>query len=296
MDENSSRAHNQQWANALAGKRIVVTRAGNQGAAFVLRLQQLGAAVVHCPAISFAPPLDAAPLDAAIDSLARFAWIVFASANAVSAFRNRLLMRHGAFDVTMPAIASVGAATSAAIEESGWSVQFSPSASNGETLGRELPANENSLVLVPRAESGGSDLVAAMRNRNLAVVDVAAYRTVADRRGTATAKTLSSARIDALTFTSPSSISHFLEAARTVGWNAFAAQRDNGMLVVCIGPTTAASAQAHGLEANAIAADQSEAGLIGALVSCLAGGVSTHPMHGTESLSLSTTRSLFRSS
>ena len=54
------------------------------------QLRALGADVLYQPAIEIAPPADWAPVDAAIDRLADFDWLVFSSSNGVEYFFRRL--------------------------------------------------------------------------------------------------------------------------------------------------------------------------------------------------------------
>src|SRR5580704_9122527 len=61
----------------LFGRKIVVTRAAEQAGAFNARLYALGAEVAELPVISIQPPADTGPLDAAIEALATYDWIVF---------------------------------------------------------------------------------------------------------------------------------------------------------------------------------------------------------------------------
>src|SRR6185503_20726447 len=74
----------------LDGRAIVVTRARDQSEEITAGIEALGGTVIHCPTIAFAEPSDPAPLDAAISRLESFDWIVFASANAVTFFCDRL--------------------------------------------------------------------------------------------------------------------------------------------------------------------------------------------------------------
>src|SRR5215510_5607875 len=75
---------------SLHGKTVLITRARVQYAHITGRLESLGASVIHCPTIEIVPPTSWAALDASIDKLEEYDWIVFASANAVEFFIRRL--------------------------------------------------------------------------------------------------------------------------------------------------------------------------------------------------------------
>ena len=79
-------------ARPLFGKRVLVTRAAHQAPELVTRLSALGADVLVQPAIEIGPPEDWAPVDQAIERLAKFDWLVFSSSNGVRSFMDRLLV------------------------------------------------------------------------------------------------------------------------------------------------------------------------------------------------------------
>ena len=76
-------------ARPLLGKRIMVTRARPQAAALAHKLQALGAEVLEFPTIEMQPPKDYAALDAAINDLQSYDWLIFTSVNGVEQFLTR---------------------------------------------------------------------------------------------------------------------------------------------------------------------------------------------------------------
>ncbi len=101
----------------LRGRRLVVTRRPEQSGELSRALTDLGAEVVELPTIAIAPPADCGPLDDALRRLASFDWLVFTSANAVAAVRDRLAALGLAPPAPAPRGASVGEATTAACRE-----------------------------------------------------------------------------------------------------------------------------------------------------------------------------------
>ena len=77
----------------LFGQRIVVTRPRAEGSRAAVALEAKGAEVLLAPTVGVRPISDPAPLDAAIDRLASFDWLVFTSANGVRFFLDRLTAR-----------------------------------------------------------------------------------------------------------------------------------------------------------------------------------------------------------
>ncbi len=74
---------------ALAGRRIVVTRAPEQSQELLDRLRDAGAEALSLPLVRFLEPEDAAALDGAIGALDEFDWLVLTSANVVRFFLAR---------------------------------------------------------------------------------------------------------------------------------------------------------------------------------------------------------------
>jgi uroporphyrinogen-III synthase len=265
-------------AVALKSRRIVVTRPGDSGAALVQRLEQLGATAVHIPVIAFAAPKDSEALDRALDTLPDHDWMAFTSATAVRAIA-KALAKWGTHEDALPRIAAVGSATAAAIEDLGWRVAFIPSTSSARAMAEEMPVAAGARVFLPAGELALPALAAGLRARMVHVTEVVAYRTLPEPGSAELLATLTAGPVDALTFTSPSTVMQFMLASTLAGWNAANAQRSGALQVVCIGATTAAAARAHGLQSNAVALEQSQEGLIDALASCLM----THgrPEHST---------------
>jgi uroporphyrinogen III methyltransferase / synthase len=77
----------------LFGKRIVVTRPRDEGSRAAMALETLGAEVLLAPTVQVRPISNTGPLDAAIDRLATYEWLVFTSANGVRFFLERLAAR-----------------------------------------------------------------------------------------------------------------------------------------------------------------------------------------------------------
>src|ERR1019366_2405268 len=74
----------------LFGRRVLVTRPRQQASDMVHRLIDLGAVPVVLPTVATREPADWTPVDDAIRSLRQYDWLVFTSANGVSAFLERI--------------------------------------------------------------------------------------------------------------------------------------------------------------------------------------------------------------
>ncbi|MGI8586507.1 MAG: uroporphyrinogen-III synthase [Chloroflexia bacterium] len=253
-------------AQPLQGRRIVVTRAQAQAGDLVAQLRALGAVPLECPAIQVVPPESYAPLDAAIAQTARYDWIVFTSVNGVAAFMARLgHAGQTASRLGSLRLAAIGPATAAALREHGLVPAFVPSAYVAEAIIAQIGDVAGQRMLLPRADIARMALAVGLRAKGALVDEVTAYRTVA---GAGWAGDWLRARtIDALTFTSSSTVRYFGQSLAALGVDAADLQRGpQRPAVVCIGPITAQTARELGWPVDAVAEDYTTVGLIAALV------------------------------
>ncbi len=113
-----------RWAERrpLFGKRVLVTRARDQAGAASALLRERGAEPIVLSTIEIHPPVDAAPLLAALAALRAgdYDWVAFTSANGVDRTWDALAAAGGdsrAFGATR--IAAIGPATARAVERRG---------------------------------------------------------------------------------------------------------------------------------------------------------------------------------
>ena len=227
----------------LQNRRIVITRPEADARRFADRLRELGAKPVVAPAIEI-EFTDPAELDEALGRLAEFDWIVFTSRNGVEAVFRRTS------DIAGPKIAVIGPATAEELAGHGLEATLMPSSYVDESILEEIGDVEGASILLPRADIAREALPGGLRAAGADVLEIAAYRT----------RTISDplpdlGSVDAVTFTSSSTVRGFLERGNV----------PNGAAVVCIGPITAATARELGLEVAAVAAEFTEDGLISTL-------------------------------
>lgn len=249
-------------ALALHGRTVVITRAKAQSAALAGALAARGATVVEVPVLAIAPPADGgAALVAAVAELAGYQWVVLTSPNGVDAFVAAL---DGAPCPTP--IAVVGTATAARCREAGLEVALVPERFVAEGLVASFPdaPAPGGRVLVAQAAAARDVVTRGLTAKGWHVDAVVAYRSLPAEVPPAALERARAA--DAIAFTSASTVEHYVAAA---GRSAVPA------IVACIGPVTAAAAQAHGLHVAAVAAPHTIDGLVDALVAVLA-GTATH--------------------
>jgi uroporphyrinogen III methyltransferase/synthase len=241
-------------SRALQGRRIVITRPKDRARRLAERLRALGAEPIVFPTVRI-EPAEPGLLDSAVRSLSEFDWIVYTSANGVEAFWARLLAAgKDARDLAGRKVAAIGPVTAQALRHRGVEPALVPREYVAEAILDALGEVRGLRFLLPRADIAREALAAGLRKKGALVTEVTAYRTVG-----AGAAPPDLSRADAITFTSSSTVRHFVAAGAGPG----------DAKVVCIGPVTAATARELGLVVHAVATTYTEDGLIQALEGAL---------------------------
>lgn len=253
-----------QPSQPLAGRRIVITRAREQAGELVQALAALGAEVVAAPAIRIEPLADLEPLRVALAHIERYRWIVFTSQNSVQIVFDKLpAWGHASNYFAKARVAAIGPATGDALSARGVPVALLPEGYVAESLVDAIAAQgdlRGARVLIPQAEIARDTLAEGLRKLGADVDAIPVYRTVpALGDGAALAQEILAGRIDAITFTSSSTVHSFVQAV-----GAEVAKCDRYRAAV-IGPITAATARGYGLPVAIEAIEHTAAGLVDAL-------------------------------
>lgn len=252
----------------LVGRRILVTRAAQQAGKLSEGLSALGAIPVEVPVLEIAPPLSFRALDEALRQIAQYDWILFTSANTVAALNARG-QQIGIAPIASPAarIAAVGAATASAAREAGWNVTLIPQAYVAESLVAALDKQEirDKRMLLARAEIARDVIPDALRAAGALVDVVDAYRNVIPAEAPGKLRRALSEGLDAVTFTSSSSVTHLADAARAANLGF----PFPGVPAVSIGRVTSATLRAAGWAPAAEADPHDIPGLIDAVARAL---------------------------
>jgi uroporphyrinogen III methyltransferase/synthase len=253
----------------LFGRRIVVTRSREQAAELIEMLEERGAEVIAAPTIRIAPPEDTAALDRACADAGSFDWIVFTSANGVDHFMQRLLASGDVRDLKGVRFCTTGPSTASRVQRYGIRVDLTPAEYRAEAVAEALKATGSlagKRFLLPRADAARDTLADELREAGADVTDVVAYRTVpADTEregGHDIYRMLLDRQIDAITFTSASTVKNFVQL---VGHEQ-AVDLLRTTVVASIGPVTAEAAQQLGIETSVMPAHYTIPDLVDALV------------------------------
>lgn len=250
----------------LFGKRVLVTRAREQAGEAAALLRERGADPILMPTIEIHPPSDPGPTIDAASALERYGWIAFTSANGVDRLWAEV-RRQGkdarAFGASK--IAAIGPGTAAALGRVGLAADLVAKDHKGEGLAQELVAalgEDKPRVLVARAEVARDVVPDALRAAGCEVDVVSVYKTRSPPRALleALSALLEAGEIDAVTFTSSSTVEHLCDALE-----ARAPELLAKTTVASIGPITTETAKRRGLRVDVVAETSTIPGLVSAL-------------------------------
>jgi len=284
----------------LAGKRVLVTRALHQAGKLSDGLRALGAVPVEVPVLEIQPPSSFDALDSALRNLDSYDWLILTSANTVRALAERAaylgILLKVSFQKTADGVeqsspprlfsgadhpttcsgadpkvsslkvAAIGKATATAARKTGFQITFVPESYVAESLiegmldgGQEGVAGQR--ILLARAVVARDVIPDALRAAGAMVDVVDAYRNVIPESAPELLRSAIAAGLDAVTFTSSSSVTHLAEAAQAAGMVfPFAA-----ISAISIGPITSQTLRDLGWEPAAEANPSDIPGLIAAV-------------------------------
>ena len=201
----------QSSAEPLSGWRVLIPRPVDRSAALFGALQEVGARAVSVELISIVPPADPGEFDLRLVEVAAggYSWIGFTSANAVDAVRQRSAAL--GLNPAVPAgtrVAAVGPGTARALQGAGLPVDLvSATGGSAGALAAVWPAAQSGqAVLLPRSDIAAPHLPDALAAKGYRVDTVTAYRTKIGPVPAWLAAELAGGQIDAVLFTSPSTV------------------------------------------------------------------------------------------
>ena len=246
----------------LFGKRIVVTRTRQQAGILSRQLAALGADVVELPVIRYAPPTELRAFAELVKDAHTYQWLVFTSPHGVDVFFEWFYkLYQDARSIGGVRIAAIGPGTAERVKAYHLAVDLLPDKHVAEGLveafKEEIGSVENEMFLWVRPE-GARDVISKELTKLGAIVDEAhAYKTVPETEDVSGGqKRFRDEGADLLTFTSSSTVEHFLALKLPIP----ASTR-----IASIGPITSDTLRKHGLRIDIEATENSIPGLVEAI-------------------------------
>lgn len=251
--------------HALTGKQIVNTRATRQAEVLSNLLRLRGAVPLAYPCIDIVTPEDTTSLDTALFNLTtgHYDWLTLTSANTIFAIADRLSTLDLPLMSTAFRTAALGPATAAAAKQIlNLEALVIPAEYDAENLANSLPITSESHILLPESGIARPTLVEMLMARGAQVTVVTAYQTVCGYGGDDVPRLLEHQQIDALTFTSSSTVTCFLGRLENESGHR---EKALTLCAACIGSKTAATARDRGFSIVTTASEHTLESLIDAL-------------------------------
>ncbi len=261
----------------LFSKGVVVTRSRMQASQLSTRLAELGAEVFEFPTIQIEPVGDYKQLDAALERLADYDWLIFTSVNGVEYFLKRLKSRGKDIrELKGVKLCAIGPATAHALGDLHLRVDYVPQEYRAEAIiaGLEQQGIKGQRVLIPRAKEARQILPEQLTQLGAEVEVVPTYKTVkASANAEELKKLFRQKKVQLVTFTSSSTVNNFVELLGEENL----ADLMHGVIVASIGPITAKTAEKHGLTSQIMPKDYT----ISALVASIGEHFTEYEEHGS---------------
>ncbi|UOR12151.1 uroporphyrinogen-III synthase [Halobacillus amylolyticus] len=224
----------------LQGKNILITRASSQSSSITREIEQKGGRVIHVPLLQFKLN-DSVENKHILSKLHDFSWVFLTSSNGVKFFFELLSL----YDIEIPHSckwAVVGDKTARTLQSYGVKPDFIPTEYQATSLIEQFfeQEGEQGKLLFVRGNRARKVLPQAFEEQQVFFQTVTVYDTLlVDGKDLLVQKL---GRLDALTFTSPSTVEAFMQL--------IGEHQDEALRIpcFCIGPTTGGAAKSYGFQ------------------------------------------------
>jgi uroporphyrinogen-III synthase len=226
----------------LLGKRILVPRGKKEAKAFSKLVEKYGGVPMEIPLLSFRPIVPSEEMKEIMNQINTYDWIIFTSNVTVETFLALTKIQSD----SLPRIAVIGKRTSEVLTSKGYTVDFVPDEYVAEGFVREfLPLVQKGMkVLLPKGNLARDYIAEELTAARAHVDELVVYETYLPEESKSKLKAaISEKQIDILTFTSPSTVDHFMEVINENGLHPFL----EDCLISCIGPITKERIESLGL-------------------------------------------------
>lgn len=232
--------------SSLKRKKVLVPRGKKSAKSFSDLIKKLGGKPIEIPLLDFKPTENTEEILSYIEQIHSYDWIIFTSAVTIDTFfsffkENQL--------PTPPKVAAIGKKTKEALEKRGVTVHFMPEKYVAESFVEEFAplVKEGDKILLPKGKLAREYIAQSLQEKGVIVDEVIIYDTFFPEDSRELLRqSLVKKEIDILTFTSPSTVDHFMEVV-----NEHSLQ-DNirDCLIACIGPEARKRAMSYGLNVH----------------------------------------------
>ena len=230
----------------LQDKTVMIPRGKAHAKSFSELVAKFGGIPVEIPLIAFRPAAATVNLDDLIYHLHTYDWIIFTSNVTVETFFSFIKK-----PVKLPKIAVIGDKTRQVLEDRGITVEFTPGHYVAEEFVEEFHSHlrKGTRILIPKGNLARDYIASSLKKHGASVDEAVIYETyMPDDSRDKLIQMLSSGSLDILTFTSPSTIDHFMEIVERHQLH----EQLRHCIVACIGPVSLRKAEDWGLTVHAV--------------------------------------------
>jgi uroporphyrinogen-III synthase len=233
---------------SLNGMKVLVPRGKKHAKPFSDLVKKYGGIPVEIPLISFRPVPPTTMTMELGNKLHTYDWIIFTSNVTVETFF--------AFDILPTVLANIkiaviGEKTEEALMRKGITVDFKPKTYVAEAFVEEFAPHisEGVNVLIPKGNLAREFISTSLEEKGAKVDELVIYETFfPDSSRDALVKALTEKQLDIISFTSPSTVDHFMAVVKEMNL----LSTIDHCLIMCIGPVTLQRANALGLRVDAM--------------------------------------------
>ncbi|MFK2824541.1 uroporphyrinogen-III synthase [Bacillus sp. B190/17] len=227
----------------LVDKHILVTRPRGQAGSFIDKIEAAGGMVHFVPLIAFRSFADRRERDR-LQQLCTYDWIILTSKNGVDFFFKRLEEMGAARTTIKARFAAIGTETAAVLKGYGFQADYIPKKFSADQFAKEIKEGsfEAKKVLIPKGNLARTLIAEALRREGMIADEWIVYETYfPEEEKKHLVDLLQTEKTDVITFTSPSSVRHFMKAVEEAGSHTI-----GQTVVACIGPVTKKEADHFG--------------------------------------------------
>lgn len=225
--------------------RVLVTREKGQSDSLTSKIKEYGGIPVTVPLLGFTFPKDKEKLLIKAAETANYDWLILTSHNGVEFFFQ--LLEQIDTPIQLPRIAVIGHKTGETLEKHGVKADFIPTKFVAENFVKEFVPliGRNTKVLLPKGNRARSIIAKAIESAGAHCEELILYETYFPKESSPViADLLKNRSLDAITFTSSSTVDHFMEIVRTHQLQDYL----DRIIITVIGPIVEKTAMDYGLK------------------------------------------------
>lgn len=232
---------------SLHNRTVLNPRGKESARGFSKVVKKYGGVPVEVPLLSFKAAELSKEEKKVIENIHTYDWIIFTSNIAVETF----LSFYAEERTQLPYVAAIGKKTAQVLEKKGIKVDFIPAEFVAESFVTEFASRieKGTKVFIPKGNLARDYIAEQLKKLGAIVDEMIIYDTYFPRESKEhLARLLSDHKLDIISFTSPSTVDHFMEVVESHGLR----DQIQSCIIACIGPVAKKRAESLGLTVHVV--------------------------------------------